>query len=68
MKLTLKEQIQRRIDAEGRTQEWIVKEMQKKGHTISSCIFSQKKNDKIKFSQKELDDLSEIMEFKFENE
>lgn len=60
MKFLLSERINRAKD--GRSQTWIVKQMQQRGIKISDVQFSRKKTGAVKFSEKELEVLSEILE------
>ena len=60
MKFLLSERINRARD--GRSQTWIVKQMQQRGIKISDVQFSRKKTGVVKFSEKELEVLSEILE------
>ena len=65
--LTLEEQINRAKD--GRTQSWIVKKMIQNDCHISDVTFSRKKkNSGIKFTEKELSVLSEILGAKLVND
>ena len=59
--LTLKEQIDRHAEAEGRKQKWIVDKLNELGHDMTEVTFSRKKNGDADFSEKELTDLSEIL-------
>lgn len=57
--LTMAEKIDRAKD--GRSQSWIVEQMNKKGITISEVQFSRKKKGREDFTPEELTILSEIL-------
>lgn len=59
--LTMAEKIDRAKD--GRSQSWIVEQMNKKGISISEVQFSRKKKGREDFTPDELTILSEILAF-----
>lgn len=59
--LTLKEQIDRYAESEGRKQKWIVDKLNEMGNEFTEVTFSRKKNGDADFSEKELQDLSTIL-------
>jgi isopropylmalate/homocitrate/citramalate synthase len=59
--LTLKEQIDRYAEAEGRKQKWIVDKLNEMGNDITEVAFSRKKNGDADFTEQELKNLSEIL-------
>ncbi len=59
MKFLLSERIDRA--RQGRSQTWIVEQMNDKGIKMSDVQFSRKKKGKISFSETELSALSEIL-------
>lgn len=63
MKLSKKEILQRLIDSEGRTQEWIIMTLNKKGNELTSTKFSLKKQGKMEFTKKEMNDIGEIFNY-----
>lgn len=60
MKFLLSEKIDRA--KAGRTQTWIVEQMQEKGVKINDVQFSRKKKGRIPFTEQELTILSELLE------
>lgn len=61
MKSSLKEKLNRAIEAEGRTQGYIISKMKEKGIKISDSQFSRKKFGHDKFREEEFEALSEIL-------
>lgn len=61
-KLRLSEMIDRAKEKEGRTQKWIIAQMQKRGIVISDVLFSRKKKGVMSFTEEELKALSEILD------
>jgi hypothetical protein len=61
-KLRLSEMIDRAKEKEGRTQKWIISQMQKRGIVISDVLFSRKKKGVMSFTEEELKALSEILD------
>lgn len=60
MKFLLSEKIDRA--KAGRSQTWIVEQMQAKGLKINDVQFSRKKKGKIMFTEEELEFLSELLQ------
>jgi len=62
IKLTISEQIDRA--KEGRSQSWIVNQLNKKGFVLNEVQFSRKKKGHSEFTPEELNALSEILSTK----
>jgi len=63
LELTIAEKINRAKD--GRSQSWIINQMNKKGVVINDVQFSRKKNGHAEFTENELEILSEILSTTF---
>jgi len=62
-KLTIGEKIDRARKVDGRTQTWVIAELNKNGCKLNDVTFSRKKKGHVNFTQYELETLSTILSF-----
>lgn len=62
-KLTIGEKIDRARESDGRTQTWLIKQMNENGCKLNDVTFSRKKKGHVDFTEHELETLSTILSF-----